>query len=86
MRVVPLRSYRKVIEVTLKKRAIRTSGEEETTFGTFLKFSRLTYLHSLVHIFFYKMNLEVRFIPLESRLQGLQFEHKFDPIRSSDGE
>ena len=32
------------------------------------------------------MNLEVRFVPLESRLQGLQFEHKFDLIRISDEE
>ena len=28
---------RKVIEVRLKKRVIRTSDEEETTFGTFLE-------------------------------------------------
>ena len=70
----------------LKKNTIRTSGERNTTFETFLGLQNMTYLHSLGHIFFYKMNLEVRFVPLESRLQGLQFEHKFDPIRSSDGE
>ena len=32
------------------------------------------------------MNLEVRFVPLESRLQELQFEHNFDLIRTSDEE
>ena len=84
--IVSLCASRKFIEVWLKKRAIRTSGEEDMTFGTFLKFLKLTHLHSLAHIFFYKMNLEVRFVPLESRLQELQFEHKFDPIRSSDDE
>ena len=41
LRVVPLRSYRKVIEVRLKKRAIRTPGEEETTFGTFFKIFKI---------------------------------------------
>ena len=84
--IVPLCASRKVIEVWLKKRAIRTSGEEDMTFGTFLELSKLTYLHSLGYIYFYKMNLEVRFVPLESRLQELQFEHKCDPIRSPDGE
>ena len=84
--IAPWRASRKVIEVWLKKRAIRTFGEEDMTFGTFLELSKLTYLHSLGYTFFYKMNLEVRFVPLESRLQELQFEHKFDPIRSSDGE
>ena len=84
--IAPLCASRKVIEVWLKKCAIRTSGEENTTFGTFLELSKLTYLHSLTHIFFYKMNLEVRFVPLESRLQELQFEHKFDLIRSLDDE
>ena len=34
---MPLCSYQKVIEVRLKKRAIRTSGEEEMTFETFLE-------------------------------------------------
>ena len=84
--ILPLRASPKVIEVWLKKRAIRTSGEEDMTFGTFFKLLKLTHLHYLAHIFFYKMNLEVRFVPLESRLQGLQFEHKFDPIRSPDDE
>ena len=56
------------------------------TFWIFLDLKKLTYLHSFGHIFFYKMNLKVRFVPLESRLQGLQFEHKFDLIWSPDGE
>ena len=30
------------------------------------------------------MNLEVRFVPLESRLRELRFEHKFDLIWSPD--
>ena len=84
--VLPWYSSRKVIEVRLKKHAIRTSGEKDLTFGTFLVLQNMTYLHSLGHIFFYKMNLEVRFVPLESRLQELQFEHKFDLIRSPDDE
>ena len=70
----------------LKKNAIRTSGERNTTFETFLDLQNMTYFHSLGHIFFYKMNLELRFVSLESRLRELQFEHKFDLIRSSDGE
>ena len=81
--IAPWRASRKVIEIWLKKRAIRTFGEEDMTFGTFLELLKLTYLHSLTHIFFYKMNLEVRFVPLESILQELQFEHKCDLIWSS---
>ena len=81
-----MHASQKINEVWLKKRAIQTSGEEDTTFRTFLELLKLTYLPSLTHIFFYKMNLEVRFVTLESRLQELQFEHKFDLIRSSDDE
>ena len=33
-------SYRKVIDVRLKKRAIRTSGEEETAFRIFLEVAK----------------------------------------------
>ena len=84
--IASLHESRKINEVWLKKRAIRTSGEENMTFGTFLELLKLTYLHSLGDIFFYKMNWKVRFVPLEIRLQELQFEHKFDLIRSSDGE
>ena len=84
--IVPLHAPRKINEVWLKKRAIRTSSEEDTTFWTFLKLLKLIYLHSLANIFFYKMNLEVRFIPSEIRLQELQFEHKCDLIWSSDDE
>ena len=37
---MPLCSYRKSIDVRLKKRAIRTSGEEETTFRIFVKITK----------------------------------------------
>ena len=56
------------------------------TFETFLDLQNMTYLHSLGHRFFYKMNLGMGFVLLESRLRELQFEHKFDLIRSLDGE
>ena len=50
------------------------------------KLPKVTYLHYFAHIFFYKMILRMRFVPLEIRIQGIQFEHKFDPIRSSNDE
>ena len=84
LEISPLRASRKINEVRLKNRAIRTSGEEFRMFGIFLKLQNLTYLHSFAHIFCYKMNLEMRFAPLESRLRELQFGPKYDLIPSPD--
>ena len=60
--------------------------KKKTTFGIFVKITKSDIPSLFCPYIFLQDDFRMRFIPLESRLQGLQFEHKFDLIWSPDGE